>query len=151
MTKWLLCLLQVVLIVFVSLRAYCDGMTRPSLEQLSRVRAELVELETSHGGETAADEIGIAKGWLEKEEALFKKGKLEQASMLAERLVAQLDLVRVLVSVEKELREVRRLEDELSSIETRLKQARERLETLETEWEDAVASRRRSREKGGAE
>ncbi len=90
-----------------------------------RLSTDLDEIETDEGAHTAAAEIAVARKWIEDGRLLLREGRMRKAAVLAEKLPAQIELIRVIVmaglvaaeakSVEKELLLKRKIVIELKA------------------------------------
>ncbi|MCP4674214.1 MAG: hypothetical protein GY854_01575 [Deltaproteobacteria bacterium] len=70
-------------------------LSRAAFKQLS---ADLDEIEAEDGARAAAAEIAVARKWIEDGRLFLRDGRMKKAAVLAEKLPAQIGLIRVIVT-----------------------------------------------------
>ncbi len=94
--------------------ANLTGLNSASFERLGSL---LDEFDKMKGAQAAAAEIAVARVWIENGRLLLREGSVRKAATIAERLPAQLELIRVLIATGAAVIEAELAEQEIGEME----------------------------------
>jgi primosomal protein N'' len=110
--------------------AWGGDLLRESAAALRRASAQLERIEQREDAHVVAGEIKVAKTWIERGFALLGKGRHRRAAILAERLPAQMSLIRAILSAWAAQQEAVRAQEDLDELERKLKLVQIRYDRL---------------------
>ncbi len=105
-------------------------LLKESAAALRRASAQLEKIEQREDAHVVAGEINVAKAWIEKGFALLREGRRRPAAILAERLPAQINLIRAILSAWAVQEEAARVQEDLDELERKLKLVQSRYDRL---------------------
>lgn len=106
---------------FVALQVAATPSKSGISAEIERVDVEIRKIEADEQSKAAAGEIAVARLWIEQARSLMKRGEVEKAAVFAERLSAQLVLLRAMIAAGSVLKKAEELERTLFAKEQQLK------------------------------
>jgi hypothetical protein len=110
--------------------AWGGDLFKESAAGFRRASAQLERIEKREDAHVVAGEIEVAKTWIERGFALLREGRHRPAAILAERLPAQINLIRAILSAWAVQEEVVRAQEDLDELERKLKLVQIRYDRL---------------------
>jgi len=140
MTRWILTVVGIAALLTLSFVAPGDSMLKRAAAEFRRAGADLDDIEGREGAEVAAGEIALARRWIEEGFAHLRRGEDQQASVLAERLPIQLNLIRAVLAAREAELKAEQQEREVAESRSELKLMRARYDRLVLKYRGAEAT-----------
>jgi len=96
--KRLLLLLTALMMCLQHAPVLASDFGKLSRAAFKRSSTDLDEIEAEEGARAAAAEIAVARKWIEDGRLFLREGRMKKAAVLAEKLPAQIELIRVIVA-----------------------------------------------------
>ena len=110
--------------------AWGGDLLKESAAGFRHASAQLEKIEQREDAHVVVGEIKVAKTWIEKGFALLREGRHRPAAILAERLPAQINLIRAILSAWAVQEEAVRAQEDLDELERKLKLVQIRYDRL---------------------
>ncbi len=110
--------------------AWGGDLLKESAAGFRHASAQLERIEQRKDAHVVAGEIKVAKTWIERGFALLREGRHRRAAILAERLPAQMSLIRTILSAWAVQEEAARAQEDLDELERKLKLVQIRYDRL---------------------
>ncbi len=133
-------LLLAAAVVLCTSSGHAGRLLRETAARLRQAEAQLEKLEKEDGALGAKAELQIARDWVKEGFELLRKGKTRKAAVLAERLPAQMVLVRSVMVAAKVEADAKAAEARLQEMEIRARLLRDRYDRLIIRRDGAAAT-----------
>ena len=131
-----------------SMQGFASDRAGLSDAAFGRFASELERIENGKHAAAAIVEIGIAKKLVKDGRLLFREGSIRTSAIIAERLPAQIELIRALIVAETASHDAVRMEREVRDMKLSLDILRKRYNKILSRLTPAVASAVRPLERG---
>ena len=113
---------------------YASNLGRQCASQIKHIEEQIAALKGQTEVKAVVGDIAVAQRWIAEGKMLLKEGRVRQATVLAERLVFQLRLIRLLMATQ-------RIWDQAERIGQQRDKVRQDLEVLKSQYDALVLQR----------